>query len=136
MANDRFDSYGLKYSPIINRELEAVAVIEDGGAIRFTFLDGGYVTYETEADCCSSTWIEHLSVPLDLYEARILDITEPDLPPHPAADPVVDDHDNYEYIKVYHTAFATTKGHIVLEYRNSSNGYYGGSLRGPREGSK
>jgi hypothetical protein len=128
---DKFDSYDLKYSPLIGRPLAGVEVIDDRGAIRFTFIDGTDQIYDAWGDCCSSTWIEHISVPPDLYGFAIFDITEPQLPPHPATSIVADDEDG-DTIQVYHTAFATSAGHILVEYRNSSNGYYGGGLRGPR----
>lgn len=33
-----------------------------------------------------------------------------------------------DYIKVYRTTIVTDRGFIDIEYRNSSNGYYGGWL--------
>lgn len=129
---DKFDSYDLKYSPLVNRPLASVEAIEGNEALRFTFTDGTSLTYEAWGDCCSSTWIEHISIPADLYGSAIFDIVEPELPPHPAASLIPED-DRDETIQVYHTAFATDAGHILVEYRNSSNGYYGGGLRGPRK---
>lgn len=36
-----------------------------------------------------------------------------------------------ECIKYYGFKITTSKGHIIIDYRNSSNGYYGGSLEWP-----
>jgi hypothetical protein len=44
-----------------------------------------------------------------------------------------DGENSWDCIRVYQTSFATPKGEIVVEYRNSSNGYYGGWLQGPVE---
>jgi hypothetical protein len=44
-----------------------------------------------------------------------------------------DERGGQEDNKVYNTRFRTDRGDIVLEYRNSSNGDFGGELVGPFE---
>jgi len=117
------------YEPLIGAVLQSVEMIDDKGAVRFILDNGKTLTYDTYGDCCSHTWIEHITIPNDIFGAYVTSFTEPQLPPHAP----LDEPDAYEYVAVYHTAFQTTKGEIIVEYRNSSNGYYGGNLTGPRE---
>lgn len=85
------------------------------------------------ADCCSRSWIETIEAPNDLRGAEILDVVDSGACP---------DAEGFEQsfvrsesgneLKVYSTTIRTTKGDVVIEYRNESNGYYGGSLLPPR----
>lgn len=88
--------------------------------ITFHFLGGAKCSFRVESDCCSSSWIEHLELPDDIRGAYVMDVVD--------SDGVIVDHPDHECLKVYNTRFRTTMGDIVLEFRNSSNGYYGGSL--------
>jgi hypothetical protein len=76
-------------------------------------------------DCCSESWIEHITIPPGIEDGVvILGVLE--------SDGVVDPLADGEHVQVYQTSFTTEKGEIIVEYRNSSNGYYGGSLDGPK----
>jgi hypothetical protein len=114
--------YGFDTSPLAGRSLETVEMSEDGTLLTFRFEDGGFVIYGTEGDCCSSTWIEHITVP-DIKGATIMGLRDQSMGEF--QDPQLD------CVRVYQTSFVTEKGEIVVEYRNASNGYYGGSLTGP-----
>lgn len=115
-----------EYEPLIGKVIESVETTDN--YIKFTLSGDKTLTYDTYGDCCSSTWVEHITVPNDIKGAIVTEVTEPVLPPHAPVE-----EDEYESIQVYHTAFKTDKGEIILEYRNSSNGYYGGNLTGPAE---
>ena len=95
-------------------------MINNDAGFTIEFEDGSEHFY-VEGDCCSHSWIEHFSVPNDLEGATILEVTEL----HLGAEDNVDGH---EYLQSYETCFRTNRGDITLEYRNSSNGYYGGYL--------
>lgn len=130
MIESVFD--GRKYKWMYNRPLKSVVLDQDKEGITFTFLDDSVETFKVEGDCCSHSWVEHLEVPDDLEGAIILGIEDADMEPHDGHE--CDDPDEYnsscghECLQVYHTRFQTDKGAIVLEYRNDSNGYYGGWL--------
>jgi hypothetical protein len=81
--------------------------------------DGQNIWLRVEAERCSETWIEHITEPK--YPATILSVEEKDLGSAPAT--------KQEYDKKYSTILATDQGNLEIEFRNSSNGYYGGSLR-------
>jgi hypothetical protein len=42
-----------------------------------------------------------------------------------------DNHPEHDCLQVYGLKVTTNKGEIVIDYRNSSNGYYGGNLSWP-----
>lgn len=104
--------------------VESVVVSEDKRTIDVTFTDGTLLRGTSYGDCCSHTWIEHMTVPVDVAGATLTEVVDSaGLDPH---EPV--EEDTYELIQVYHTSIKTSRGEIIIEYRNSSNGYYGGSL--------
>jgi hypothetical protein len=80
----------------------------------------GDVTLECGADCCSESWIEHLSIPK--LPATILSIEDKDFGRCDS------DGTRQEYDQKYSTILKTDQGDFEIEYRNSSNGYYGGWL--------
>ena len=125
----------------IGKTLSGVSLNPEKDEITFTFTDGSSKRLGTEGDCCSSSWIEHLEAPPDVFGAVITAIDEPEMPPHDNHECLArvgeDAYGNecvHDVLAVYHTRFRTDKGDIVLEYRNDSNGYYGGSLTDLGEG--
>ena len=128
------------FNDILNRSLESVVLSDDQGKVTFRFQDGGERAYGVEGDCCSSSWIAHLEAPNDLRGAVILNVEESDAAPWDNHECVQYDYDKseeenkaagycgHDVLAVYNTRFHTNKGTIVLEYRNDSNGYYGGYL--------
>jgi len=102
------------------RPLAAVELSPDKSMVTFRFQDGGSQSFTVEGDCCSSSWIEHIEVPDRIAGAEITNVTEDMEEPGEV--------EGHECLKVYQTRFITSRGEIVLEYRNSSNGYYGGYL--------
>lgn len=96
--------------------------------------DRALFIWEAFGDCCSHTWIENLEKPPGLKGSELLAIEyrklnqidqyselDPDYPEEKSH--VVGD------VKVYSRVFKTTAGFVDVEFRNSSNGYYGGDLR-------
>lgn len=115
---------GANYYPLHDKALASVEKNEDGSRLIFTLADGRTLTYTAEGDCCSYSWVEHLTVPPDLAGTISTSYSEADMG---------ETEKDYETIRVYQTAFQTPKGEIIVEYRNASNGYYGGWLDGPIE---
>lgn len=90
--------------------------------ILFETADGNFC-YSTAGDCCSSSWIEHFEGVQNLIGATISTIEEIDISERP--DPTPDKH---YCLRIYGYKFITDKGHAVLDFRNDSNGYYGGYI--------
>jgi hypothetical protein len=109
---------------MVGKTLSKVELATDKKAIRFT-VDGETIVAKCDGDCCSSTWIESVEMPAGGLPAKILEATELDLPSQQP--------DDYELIQLYGLKLTTDKGDFVLDYRNESNGYYGGNLSWPGE---
>ena len=121
-----------KYGRLFNRPLLAVKLHTDREQLDFEFEDGSVVSYLAYDDCCSFTWIEHLEQPIDLRGAVITGVDEPPIEdrectPEKQCNSPTGDH-AHECVACYRTVFHTDKGDIDVEYRNDSNGYYGGDL--------
>lgn len=110
-------------STLIGKTLTKVELASDKLAIRFT-VDGETVVAECDADCCSYTWIESVEIPAGGLPAKVLAATDLDLPSQ--------DKDG-DLLQFYGLKLTTDKGDLVLDYRNESNGYYGGRLSWPGE---
>jgi len=94
------------------------AVYPDINCIIFSTDDGGYA-YRTEGDCCSHSWFSGIQGMEALIGGKVSLVS----------DCLLDERDNedgYECLKIYGINITTDKGRAVVEFRNSSNGYYGG----------
>ena len=110
--------YRTDESKVIGKTIKSYSISPNGIEL-YVVTDDGLLTFYTDADCCSESWIEHISAPK--LPAKILSIEDKELPdPPPSGRQEVD--------KAYSTIFKTDMGDFEVEFRNSSNGYYGGSL--------
>jgi len=82
--------------------------------------------YSTEGDCCSYTWFETITNPENMIGQKILGIEEKDMSDCCKDSAACDKCKDHEVVQVYGLTFKTQKGYTDIEYRNSSNGYYGG----------
>lgn len=105
---------------------QLASIAHDALSVTFTFTDGSRVTFDVAGECCSRSWIEHLETPRDLEGATVVGWSESDMDVR--GECTDGDYPDQNCLKVYRTTINTNRGEIVLEYRNSSNGYYGGSL--------
>ncbi len=109
---------------LINSVVSSVEINRDKTLIKFN-TDKGSFTYYTYGDCCSNSWMEHVSGLNELIGHEVISTSEVDL------DRVLE-LDEYGYtdncLEIYNSIACTAKGRFVIEYRNESNGYYGGSL--------
>jgi len=88
----------------------------------FVFHDQGLAAYECYAECCSHTWIADIVGVSSLIGHTVLEAEEVDVDVEDRDD-ICPDCDLFFGIKL-----KTTGGYVDIVYRNSSNGYYGGSL--------
>lgn len=108
---------------LIGKTVTAVYLASDKKAIRFDLDSNEQIIARADGDCCSSTWIESLDMPDALVGTvtGVEDLTMPDL----------GQPDEYGTIAYYGCKISTEKGSCVIDYRNESNGYYGGNLSWP-----
>lgn len=119
------------YGPdLTGRTLREVTLDDEREVLTLRFTDGTE-RYRTHGDCCSETWVEHLTVPDLTGGARVLRVTESggvDATPEQKAKSDAEREYGTDCLTVYQTSIVTDRGEVVIEYRNDSNGYYGGSL--------
>lgn len=118
--------YELNFDNMRGRSLRRVSLSRDKTKITFEFEDGFKRSFGVSGDCCSDSWIEHLEQPKDVSGAIVVEVVHADIDAFDKKDEETGLFS--EYIQVYNTTFHTTRGDIVLEFRNSSNGFYGGYL--------
>lgn len=108
----------------VGKTINQLMIADDKEALLFKCADGDHVV-KVDADCCSHTWIEHIELPALGFPALVVSVEDLDLPGSN------DNHPEHDCLQVYGCKITTDKGEIVIDYRNASNGYYGGSLRWP-----
>ncbi len=105
---------------LLNKKIIGLEVSENEEALNF-ITDDGNLTYVCFGDCCSETWFSEILNIDFLIGNTITEIKELDLPFHE------DKNGRQEYDQFYGFRLATKEGHCTIAFRNSSNGYYGGS---------
>lgn len=103
-----------------------IKIADDKEAIKFITNEGDVIA-RCDADCCSYTWVEEIELPAGGFPAQVLkaedlDLNKPD-----------ESNDEHECLAFYGFKISTDKGDIIIDYRNSSNGYYGGNLSWPND---
>jgi hypothetical protein len=106
-----------KYERLIGEVIKDIEVSCDQGALRLT-LGGGIAILNTTGDCCSESWWADID---NVCHGKILSVEDIDLPAP------TDNRTRQEVDEAYGVVFKTTDGTMTCVYRNSSNGYYGGS---------
>lgn len=113
-------------NPLIGKTITGVEIAEDRQALRFLLADGEMVV-ETDADCCSYTWIEHVELPALGFPAQVVSVEG--MPEQPEST----FHKDADSLAFYGCKIVTDRGEIVIDYRNDSNDYYGRGLTWPGE---
>lgn len=114
-------------NPLIGKRITAVYLASDKKALRFDVEDAEPVVARVDGDCCSATWIESLDTPGLLIGGTVTAVEDLNMPD-------LGQPDEYEVIAYYGCKVRTTKGDCVIDYRNESNGYYGGNISWPGDG--
>lgn len=110
---------------LVRKEITKMMIADDKLAILFICTDGEHVM-KVDGDCCSQSWIESVELPALGFPCLVTDVQDLDLPQP-------EDSDDFECLQVYGLKISTTSGDIVIDYRNESNGYYGGNACWPDE---
>jgi hypothetical protein len=113
-----------KQNVLVGKTLKGVKLAKDKEAILFV-CDNENIVVKCDADCCSHTWVESIETPARGFPATVLSVEDIVLN---------DDKDNHGgELAFYGLKIVTESGDIIIDYRNESNGYYGGSLSWPGE---
>jgi hypothetical protein len=120
-----------KQNCLIGKVIASIELAEDRGAIKFVLDDGSEIIARCDGDCCSNTWIEDLINP----EAAIGPVLKAENIGLPEEFQQPTKHEGFyeEEMQYYGFLIETPNGRCTIAYRNSSNGYYGGSLVWPSD---
>jgi hypothetical protein len=111
-------------NPLVGTRVVSVFLTSDKKAIKFHLdTDEDIIAY-AEGDCCSVTWIENVENVEALIDRVVLTAENIDMPRESK-------ETDGELTQFYGFKIETANGTCTLDYRNSSNGYYGGSLSWP-----
>jgi len=116
-------SYG-DPNPLIGKTILGVDLADDKGAIRFRVADGDPIVARADGDCCSHSWIEHVENAEALVGREVTLVDDIDMPD-------LGDLPDCDVVRYYGCKIETAGGTCIIDYRNDSNGYYGGSLVWP-----
>lgn len=95
-----------------------VASTPNGTAsVALTLADGRVLTLTLEGDCCSSSTYTDASQFDELIGSTIQSIEER-----------AGETENNGELQWHFLVFTTNKGHVTIDWRNDSNGYYDGSV--------
>lgn len=115
---------------LVGKTVTGVKIAADREALLFETTDGNIVC-KVDGDCCSHTWIEEVETPALGFPAKVISMDSLEMPQTAAKTKTEYYEDEMQY---YGYKIVTDRGEIVIAYRNSSNGYYGGSLHWPDDG--
>lgn len=113
----------MKTHILVGKTITDIQLAADKEAIRFVTTEGDVVAL-CDAYCCSHTWVEAFESTLRRLPAQVLEASDLDMNRE-------DQEDDYEVIQFYGFKIVTDQGTVIIDYRNSSNGYYGGDLKWP-----
>jgi len=112
--------YGEPMKTLTGHTIRAIHV--ERGEHRIIFeTNSGRLAYETEGDCCSETWFADIVGVSALLGGEVRLVNSTGLPN------VEDGRNRDEVDEFYGVKITTDLGVADIIYRNSSNGYYGGS---------
>jgi len=106
---------------LIGKVINKVYISDDHVLLKFTCIDRESIIYVAEADCCNDVWFNHINGLQNLIGAVVISVH--DKPTIEDATPTKQDEDI-----IYGWTVVTANGYFDVEMRNSSNGYYGGTL--------
>lgn len=114
----------LELADLVGKHITKVQMNAGKDDVRFITTTGN-LDYYCYGDCCSESWVNHVNDIDNLMDATVTQVEEFDfhtlLGVEP--EPTRQDSDEVLFHKVH-----TNKGTCLIEFRNSSNGYYGGSF--------
>lgn len=111
----------IKENILIGKIIEHIYLSKDKLSIKFCLSTGEEIIAKCDADCCSSTWIENIEDPENIINSYVIYAEDIKLI-------TSEMDDDCGVIRFYGFKIKTSKGECIIDYRNESNGYYGGSL--------
>lgn len=114
---------------LIGKTIVGMKISEDKDALLFEVEGGGRLMATVDGDCCSTSWVEAVELPALGFPFTISNVVNLELNKEGQWD-----ENEMGFIQFYGAKIRTDKGDMVIDYRNESNGYYGGDINWPGEG--
>lgn len=116
---------------LLNKIIVKVELSEDRETFCFTDADGIRYFYNAYGDCCSSSWFSNITGIKNLLGQKIISVIDreefTDEEQKEAEAEYAKENDyGPESLALYGIILKTDKGSCDVEFRNESNGYYGG----------
>ncbi len=112
--------FSVPKNPLLDKTITEVFIAKDKMAMKFIVSEEVEVLCEDDGGC-SATWIEHVLFPVLGLPANVTAVEDVPLRNWSYG------QDGHE-LKKYGCRIVTDKGDLFFEYRNESNGYYGGEI--------
>ena len=110
---------------LVGKTIKEVRIQPSNTYIEFDTNEGVF-SYITDADCCSESWINHISGLQAIIGEKIVKTEEIEMPKIQEGQEGFSGKQDVD--KIYSFKMFTSQGVCELEMRNASNGFYGGSL--------
>lgn len=110
----------MKENILIGKTVKKVFIADDMMAMKFEIEGQPDVIVRTDGDCCSHSWIEHIEFS-QIFPSMVTGVE----------DVSMQEIDENRELVSYGCKIHTDNGVMFIEYRNESNGYYGGNLCWP-----
>jgi len=114
----------IPYTDMIGKTITTLRKV--GDTLHLYLKPKGAIILEPWGDCCSETWIESIDLVEPLIGGTIRSVEDIDMPHYGNIGTLL--HPIVEEVNYYGLRITTDKGVSVIDYRNDSNGYYGGQL--------
>lgn len=108
---------------LIGKKIVGLRINEDQSVLAF-YTDQGVIAYETRGDCCSETWFADITGVSALLGGAVQTADKVNMDGYN----VEDGRTRQQHDEAYGVKLTTDKGYCDIVFRNSSNGYYGGSI--------
>lgn len=105
---------------LIGQKINSVTVSADDEQVIFETDNHKYI-YVAAEDCCSHSWIEAIEDVENIIGQKVIKIEENEVNRE-------EDHQQCETLDIANYDIYTERGICRINFRNSSNGYYGGHL--------
>lgn len=108
---------------LIGKKITGLRINEDQRVLAVD-TDRGVIAYNVWEECCSETWFADITGVGALLGGTVQTVDEVNMDGYN----VEDGRTRQEYDEAYGVKLTTDKGYADIVFRNSSNGYYGGSI--------
>lgn len=120
-----------EFNALVGHRINGVFLGNDQWTLVFRTVEGKWLRFDTENDCCNSVWFNHITGINLVGDGNVFDIlrgNEVLSTEEKGWGENRSGEDDYDVVQDGFWTLKTARGYIDIEVRNSHNGYYGGSV--------